>query len=112
MANTEKVFFRRQIEDTNTIQYTCPSDVSIAVITKFTVTNTSANVIDFSCHLVENGDSIGDQNLIVDARPIAPGETWNAVPLVGQKIETAGVISTLASAATSLTISACGYEVS
>lgn len=112
MANTEQVFCRKQIEAVDTTQYTCPSDVSIAVITKFTVTNTSAAVVNFSCNLVENGDSVGDQNLIVDARPIAPGETWNAVPLVGQKIETAGVISTLASAATSLTISACGYEVS
>ena len=112
MTNSEKVFCRKQIEAVNTTQYTCPSDVSIAVITKFTVTNTSAATVNFSCNLVESGDAVGDQNLIVDARPIAAGETWNAASLVGQKIETAGIISTLASAATSLTISVCGYEVS
>lgn len=112
MANTEQVFARKQIEAVDTTQYTCPSDVSIAVITKFTVTNTSAATVNFSCNLVESGDTVGDQNLIVDARSIAAGETWNAAPLVGQKIEKAGIISTLASAATSLTISVCGYEVS
>ena len=112
MTNSEKVFCRKQIEAVNTTQYTCPSDASIAVITKFTVTNTSAATVNFSCNLVESGDAVGDQNLIVDARPIAPGETWNAIPLIGQKIGRYGVISTLASAATSLTISACGYEVS
>lgn len=112
MANSEKVFCRKQIEAVNTTQYTCPSDASIAVITKFTVTNTSTATVNFSCNLVEGGDTVGDQNLIVDARPIAPGETWNAIPMIGQKIGRAGIISTLASAATSLTISACGYEVS
>lgn len=111
MANTEQVFARKQIEAVDTTQYTCPSDVSISVITKFTVTNTSAATVNFSCNLVESGDTVGNQNLIVDARPIAAGETWNAAALVGQKIETAGIISTLASAAASLTISVCGYEV-
>lgn len=112
MANTEQVFSRKQIEAVDTTQYTCPSDASIAVITKFTVTNTSAATVNFSCNLVESGDTVGDHNLIVDARPIAAGETWNAASLVGQKIEKAGIISTLASAAASLTISVCGYEVS
>lgn len=110
MATTEKVFARKQIEAADTTQYTCPADTK-ATITKFTVTNTSAATVNFSCNLPGSGAIPNDGNLIIDARQIAAGETWNAIPMIGQKLEAGAFISTLASIATSLTISVCGYEV-
>jgi hypothetical protein len=47
----------------------------------------------------------------MDARSIAPDETYTCPELVGQALEPGGFISTIASAATSLTIRASGREI-
>ena len=97
---------RKQAENSQTGQYTSANAKTI--IDKFTVTNTSAANVDFSVNLVANGDTASDANLILDARTIAPGETYTCPELIGQVLESGGFISTLAGAATSLTISASG----
>jgi hypothetical protein len=48
----------------------------------------------------------------LDARTIVPNETYTCPELVGHVLEAGGFISTLASAATSLTIRCSGREVS
>lgn len=95
----------KQAESTQTTQYTSTAKT---VIDKFSVTNTSAAYVDFSCNLVKTGDSPGDDNLIIKERTIAPSETYLCPELAGQSLELNGYISTLASVATSLTISASG----
>lgn len=100
---------RKQAEAVQTTQYTATS--CKAVIDKFTVTNTTAGNVAFSCNLVASGGTAGDSNLIIDAKTIAPGETYLCPELVGQSLEPYGFISTLAGAATSLTISASGREI-
>ena len=97
---------RKQAENTQTGQYT--SDNAKTIIDKFTVTNTSANNVDFSVNLVANGFSPGDSNLVMKSRTIAPDETYTCPELVGQVLESGGFISTLAGAASALTISATG----
>ena len=97
---------RKQAENTQTGQYT--SENAKTIIDKFTVTNTSASNVDFSVNLVANGDTASDANLVLDARTLAAGETYTCPELVGQSLEAGGFISTLAGAATSLTISATG----
>ena len=99
----------KQAENAQTTQYTA-SNVR-AIIDKFTVTNTSANNVTFSCNLVTVAGSAGASNLIVDARSLVPDETYTCPELVGQALEAGGFISTLASAATSLTIRASGREI-
>jgi hypothetical protein len=47
----------------------------------------------------------------MDTRAIAPDETYTSPELVGQALEPGGFISTIASAATSLTIRASGREI-
>ena len=64
-----------------------------------------------SVNLVTIGDTAGASNLIVDARSIAPDETYTCPELVGQALESGGFISTIASAATSLTVRASGREI-
>jgi hypothetical protein len=99
----------KQAENAQTTQYTATN--VRAIIDKFTVTNTSANNITFSCNLVTVGGTAGVSNLIVDARSIVPDETYTCPELVGQALEAGGFISTIASAATSLTIRASGREI-
>lgn len=97
---------RKYAENVQTGQYT--SDNAKTVIDKFTVTNVSANNIDFSANLVANGDTASNANLVMKTRTIAAGETYTCPELVGQSLEAGGFISTLAGAATSLVISATG----
>lgn len=97
---------RKQAEVTQSTQYI--SDNAKTIIDKFTATNTSASNVDLSVNLVANGDTASDANLVMDARTIAPGETYTCPELVGQVLESGGFISTLAGASASLTISASG----
>lgn len=99
----------KQAENSQTTQYTA-TNVK-AMIDKFTATNTSAANVTLSVNLVASGGSASAANLIVDARTIAPDETYTFPELVGQVLESGGFISTIASAATSLTIRASGREI-
>jgi hypothetical protein len=76
------------------------------------VTNTSAGNVAISVNLVTSGGSAGASNLIIDARTVAPDETYTCPELVGHVLDAGGFISTLAGAATSLTIRCSGREVS
>jgi hypothetical protein len=111
MTVTIKVLIpAKQAESSQTTQYTA-TNVK-AIIDKFTVTNTSANNVTFSCNLVTVSGSAGASNLIVDNRTIVPDETYTCPELVGQALDVGGFISTIAGAATSLTIRASGREIS
>jgi hypothetical protein len=99
----------KQAENTQTTQYTATNCKTI--IDKFTATNTTAGNVTISVNLVIAAGSAAASNLIVDARSIAPDETYTFPELVGQALEPSGFISTIASAATSLTIRANGREI-
>lgn len=110
MAVTPKVMIPpKHAENSQTTQYTATGVK--AIIDKFTVTNTSAGNASISVNLVNSGGSASDANLVIDARTIAPGETYTCPELIGQILEAGQFISTLASAATALTIRASGREV-
>jgi hypothetical protein len=110
MTVTVKVLIpAKQAENAQTTQYTAVN--AKAIIDKFTATNTSAGNVTISVNLVTNGGSPGVSNLVVDARSIAPDETYTFPELVGQVLDAGGFISTIASAATSLTIRASGREI-
>jgi hypothetical protein len=111
MTVTVKVLIpAKQAENAQTTQYTA-TNVK-AIIDKFTVTNTSANNVTFSCNLVTVSGSAGASNLIIDTRTIVPDETYTCPELVGQALDVGGFISTIAGAGTSLTIRASGREIS
>lgn len=110
MTVTVKVLIpAKQAENAQTAQYTATNCKT--VIDKFTVTNTTAGNVTFSVNLVTSGGSAGASNLILDARSIAPDECYTCPELVGQALESGGFISTIAGAATSLTIRASGREI-
>jgi hypothetical protein len=110
MTVTVKVLIpAKQAEGTQVTQYTATNCKTI--IDKFTATNTTAGNVTISVNLVISGGTAGVSNLIVDTRSIAPDETYTFPELVGQALEVSGFISTIASAATSLTIRANGREI-
>ncbi len=110
MAVTVKTLISaKQAEAVQTGQYTASN--CRAIIDKFTATNTSAGNVTLSVNLIPFSGAAGVGNLIVDARAIAPNETYTFPELVGQVLDPGGIISTIASAATSLTIRASGREI-
>jgi hypothetical protein len=110
MTVTVKVLIpAKQAENAQTTQYTATNCKTI--IDKFTVTNTSAGNVTFSVNLVTSGGSAAASNLILDTRSIAVDECYTCPELVGQALEPGGFISTIAGAATSLTIRASGREI-
>jgi hypothetical protein len=98
----------KQAENAQTTQYTAVNCKTI--IDKFTATNTTAGNVTINVNLVTSGGSAGVSNLIVDNRSLSPDETYTFPELVGQALEAGGFITTIASAATSLTIRASGRE--
>lgn len=99
----------KRAENSQTTQYTATACKTI--IDKFSVTNTTAGNVTFAVNLVVSGGSASAANLILDNRAIAPHECYTCPELVGQVLEVGGFISTLAGAATSLTITAGGREI-
>lgn len=101
---------RKFAEASQTVQYTA-SNVK-AVIDAFTATNTGSVNVNFSVNLVAALDSAANRNLVIDNRTISPGDTYLCPELIGQILNNGGTISTLASVASSITISASGREIS
>lgn len=110
MAITVKnIIPRKFAEAAQTAQYTATDCKT--VIDKFTVTNNSAATRTFSANLVPNGGAAITENRVINTRSIAAGECYLCPELIGQVIEDGGFISTIASAASALTISAAGREI-
>jgi len=99
----------KQAENAQTTQYTATN--CKAIIDKFTATNTTGGAVTFSANLVVLAGSASAANIVISAKSIAAGECYTCPELVGQSIESGGFISTLAGAATSLTIRASGREI-
>lgn len=99
----------KQMESTQTSQYTATSVK--AIIDKATVTNTDTVNRTFSVNIIQSGGSATNDNLIIDERAVAPGETYLCPELVGHELDPGAFISTIASAATALTLRVSGREI-
>lgn len=108
-VTVKNIIPRKQAENAQATQYTAINCKTL--IDKMTATNTSTANVTFSVNLVASGGSPTNANLVLKTRSIAPNETYRCPELVGQVLEPGGFISTLAGAATSLTISASGREI-
>jgi hypothetical protein len=97
-------------EASTTIEYTA-SNVK-TLVDKFTVTNTGAADATLSVYFVPSSGTAGNSNLILDARAVAPGETYICPEIVGHVVPKDYSIRVLASASSTLTIMASGREVS
>jgi len=100
----------KQAEIAQTTQYTAPALTKV-VIDKFTGMNDAAVPVTLSINLVASGGAAGAGNLIVKTRTLAAGEAYTFPEVVGHAMEAGGFISTIASAATSITIAASGRSI-
>ena len=98
-----------QMQNAQTTQYTATN--AKAIIDKATVTNTDTVNRTFSVNLVQSGGSASNSNLIIDDKTVVPGETYLCPELVGQELDSGAFISTIASAATALTLRVSGREI-
>jgi len=96
-------------ENTQTTQYTAVN--CKAIIDKFTGTNVSAANVTLSVNLVTSTGTASTSNLVVNAKSVAPGETYHFPELVGQSIGQNGFVSTICDTASALVISASGREI-
>lgn len=96
-------------ENSQTTQYTATN--CTAVIDKFTATNISGSNATISVHIVASGGAAGNTNLIIDARQIAPGESYTCPEVVGHTLDNGSFISTIAGTASAITIRASGHEI-
>ncbi len=111
MAVTIKnIIPRKYAENSQTAQYTAPA-ATRCVIDKFTVTNNDTVSRTFAANLVASGGSASNSNRVLATRTLTAGECYTCPELVGQVLEAGGFISTLASVASMLTISASGREI-
>ena len=99
----------KQMESSQTTQYTATN--VRAIIDKATVTNTDTVARTFSVNVVTSGGVAGNGNLVIDTRTVMPDETYLCPELVGHVLAPGGFISTIASAATSLTLRVSGREI-
>lgn len=99
----------KQAENAQTTQYTAVNCTTY--IDKCSVTNTTSGNVTFSANVVTSAGAAGASNLVVNLRSIAPNETYLCPELVGQVLQPGDFLSTIAGAATSLTLRVSGREI-
>jgi hypothetical protein len=110
MAVTTKVLLdSKQLESTQTTQYTAVN--CRALITKVTIANNDTVNRTVSVNLVPSAGTAGASNRVINVKTIVPGETYLCPELSGQILESGGFVSTIASAASALTIRINGQEI-
>lgn len=72
------------------------------------VVNYSAAPVDFSLYLLQSGDTVIDLNLRYDLLSIPAGETVTLFDIIGEVLDTGGIINAFAGAVTSLALSVSG----
>lgn len=111
MTVTAKVLIPAQnASNSQTTYYTAGTGVR-TIIDKFTATNYSGGAVTLSVNLVTAAGSAADGNLVVKTKSLAANETYTFPEVVGHVLDAGGFISTIASAATSITIRSSGREV-
>jgi hypothetical protein len=93
-------------ESTQTTQYTSTNVTTI--IDKFTAVNYSLTAATISVNLVVFGGAAGNSNLVTKQRTLQPSEAYTFPEIVGHALSSGSFISTIASAASSITIRASG----
>lgn len=89
--------------------YTVPAN-TITTISAATLTNTTATARTATMHLVPAGGAPGPANIILSARVISPGESYNVAQAIGQTIPAGATIQALSDVAAAVTLVASGYE--
>lgn len=110
MASTASVLIPPKFaENAQTVQYTSPVGGRGTLIDKLTATNISASTATISIHLVTDG-AASDNDLIVKLKSLSAGEAYTFPEIVGSFLAPGNTISTIASAASAISIRSNGRE--
>lgn len=110
MITPQKLVAGSQIAATATTYYTAPANTK-AIIKNMTLTNTTANAVTATVHVISAGATETASNMIISARVLASNETYNCPEAVGKVILATGTIRALAGSATSISLQADGIEI-
>jgi hypothetical protein len=91
------------------VLYTTPLN-TITTISAATLTNSTATARLVTMYLVPAGGTPGAANMILSARTVAPGESYNVAQAIGQTIPAGATVQALCDAATAVTLVMSGYE--
>lgn len=91
-------------------EYTVPAGKR-TIIDKFTATNTDSGAVTVTVHLVPDGGSTGNSNMIIKAKSVAAGATEDLTALQNQILSAGDAIVVLAGSASKMVIRASGREV-
>lgn len=103
------LFTAQYASNSQTTMYTATGVRTI--IDKFTGYNPTVGAVTLAINLVANAGSAGATNLVT-LKSLAAGETYTFPEVVGHVLESGGLISIIAGAATSIVVRASGREVS
>ena len=106
----EQIITPQQLTTSNAVLYTVPVNRT-TIITRISLTNTSATDRFVDLHLVPSGSSVLDSNKIVDGEFVAAGETLSPIQVEGQVILESSTIQGSAEANSAITIIGSGTEV-
>ncbi len=90
--------------------YTVPANTK-SVIKKLTFTNTDTVARTVTVYLVPSAGTAGVTNILVSARAIAAGDTYDCTEALGQTLLPAGFIQALADVGSKVTIQGAVAEV-
>jgi hypothetical protein len=106
---TKALLDSKYLESVQTTQYTATN--CRALVTKVTISNQDTVNRTVSVHIVPPAGTASNANRFVITKTVVPGETYLCPELSGQVVENGGFISTIASAASALTIRINGQEI-
>lgn len=109
MQRIPKGLTAAQLTTSAATYYTVPTNV-ISTISALSLCNTTAGAVTATVHLVPSGGTATATNMILSARTLAAGESFNVFTAIGQSMAQAGTIQALASANTSISLSGSVYE--
>jgi hypothetical protein len=110
MLTPKRLIEGAQLTVAAAVYYTAPANGK-ALLKKLTLTNTSAAAVTVTLYLVVAAGAAAAGNMLVQARSIAAGATYDCTEVVNHILEAGGTIQALASAATAVTIMASGAEI-
>ncbi|MFL1383610.1 hypothetical protein ACJOYH_05870 [Acinetobacter baumannii] len=98
----------KYLENAQTTQFTASN--STIQIDKCTITNTTANPVTFSIHLVSSGAAAPSNKIIVD-QSVAANSVYLCPEITGHILGAGGFMSAIAGTASALVICVSGREI-
>ena len=90
--------------------YTAGAGVVRTRIDAISFTNYSASPATLDVQLVESGGATGNTKYLIKGKILAANETFTPASVIGQAVESAGILAALSSVATAIAVTATGTE--